>query len=55
MKFGPVGALMDQAMVKPQFAKSFEGILAGLKHHCETGEMVDRTTQIDYAPVMVPA
>ena len=55
MKFGPVGALMDQAMVKPQFTKSWESVLAGLKHHCETGETVDRSTQIDYAPVMVAA
>jgi hypothetical protein len=40
-KFGPIGWLMDQLMIKPQYEKMLAGIVAGLKHHAETGEEVD--------------
>ncbi|RMF77086.1 MAG: SRPBCC family protein [Chloroflexi bacterium] len=42
MKFGPLGALMDALMVRKQFSKVVPNLLAGLKHHVETGEEVDR-------------
>lgn len=41
-KLGIIGALMNAAMLKSQFTKTVEGILAGLKHYAETGEEVDR-------------
>ena len=37
LKYGPIGWLMDAAMVKPQFGKAWGGIFAGLKHYIETG------------------
>lgn len=40
LKFGPIGSLMDTLMVRRQFEKGVEGMLAGLKHHVETGEDV---------------
>ncbi len=40
-KFGPIGWLMDQLMIKPQYQKMLPGIVAGLKHYAETGEEVD--------------
>jgi ligand-binding SRPBCC domain-containing protein len=40
MKFGPIGALMDAIMVKPQFSSVAPNILKGLKHFVETGEEV---------------
>ena len=40
MKFGPIGALMDRFMIQPQVGESFDSLLAGLKHHIETGEEV---------------
>lgn len=53
LKMGPVGALMDATLVKPQFSKGFGGLLAGLKHYTETGEQVDGigpSRQIDRWP-----
>ena len=41
MKFGPIGALMDAVMVRPQFRKALPDALLGLKHYAETGEKVD--------------
>lgn len=40
MKFGPIGALMDAIMVRSQFQNSVRSVLAGLKHHVETGEVI---------------
>lgn len=42
MKFGPIGALMDALIVRKQFEKVAPSLLAGLKHHVETGEEIDR-------------
>jgi carbon monoxide dehydrogenase subunit G len=39
--FGPLGWAMGNFMVKPQFSKMVPPILNGLKHHAETGEVVD--------------
>ncbi len=55
MKYGLVGALMDAIMVKPQFSKAIPGILAGLKHHAETGELIDRTVRLNFEPVIAVA
>lgn len=41
LKFGPVGAIMNMVMVKPFTHKATRGVLAGLKHHAETGEPVN--------------
>lgn len=40
-RFGPIGWLMDRLMIRPQYEKMLPGIMAGLKHHVETGEDVD--------------
>ena len=56
LKFGPIGALMDVALVKPQFGKGFGGLMAGLKHYVETGESVDGPTGLDFSSVQaIPA
>ncbi len=55
LKFGPVGMLMDQMMIKRQFSKAIPGILAGLKYHAETGELVDRSVRLNFDPVMAVA
>ncbi|MGF1473269.1 MAG: SRPBCC family protein [Rubrobacteraceae bacterium] len=41
-KFGPAGALMDRFVMRPRFEKLLSGVMAGLKHHAETGEPIDR-------------
>jgi uncharacterized protein YndB with AHSA1/START domain len=51
MKFGPLGALMDALMVKPQFGKAWTALFAGLKHHIETGEKVDGPQRLDFSVV----
>lgn len=40
LKFGPLGALLDAVYGRRQFRRGFEGLLAGLKYHVETGELV---------------
>jgi len=40
LKFGPLGALMDAAMVNSQFDKAVRRILLGTKHYAETGEKI---------------
>lgn len=41
MKFGPVGALMDTLVFRPQFRKQMEQSLAALKEYVERNEAVD--------------
>lgn len=55
LKFGPVGYLMDQMMVKPAFTKAFPKLLAGLKHYAETGEVVDSNVRLNMQPVTAVA
>jgi len=43
---GAVGASMNSVMLKRQFGKTATGLLAGLKHHVETGEAIDKRTKI---------
>ena len=40
MKFGPIGALLNVLIVRRLFEKANKTILAGLKSHVETGEVV---------------
>ena len=40
IKFGWLGSLMDILMVRRQFRKGMNDLLAGLKYHVETGELV---------------
>lgn len=42
-RFGIIGKVMDRRMVQPQYGRMLDGIMAGLKHHVETGEVVDMT------------
>lgn len=55
MKYGPIGALMDLLVVKPQFSTAWAGLLAGLKHHIETGEKVEGLKGLDLSNVQVAA
>ncbi|MCU4719645.1 hypothetical protein [Halapricum hydrolyticum] len=41
-KYGPVGWLMAELMMKSQFRDTEEDILAGLDTHLQTGEVVDQ-------------
>ncbi len=40
LKYGPVGALMDILIARRQVQQGFDEMLAGLKYHVETGELV---------------
>lgn len=40
LKFGPIGVLMDLVMVRRMYRKTMVELLAGLKHHVETGEEI---------------
>jgi carbon monoxide dehydrogenase subunit G len=55
MNYGPIGALMDAALIKSQFGKAWGGIFAGLKHYIETGEQVDSPKGLDFTPVAAVA
>jgi ribosome-associated toxin RatA of RatAB toxin-antitoxin module len=41
MKYGPVGWLMDTAMMKPMMNKVFGQVLAGLDQHLVTGDLIE--------------
>ena len=43
LKFGPIGWLIDAAMMKRIFGKVFDTALAGLSYHLETGKLVTDT------------
>lgn len=38
LRFGPLGALLDRAVVRRQYRKGIRGMLDGLKRYVETGE-----------------
>ncbi len=40
LKFGPIGKLMDILFAKRQAQQGFDDMMAGLKYHVETGELV---------------
>lgn len=40
IKYGPLGALLDILMLRRQFKKSMDRLLAGLKYYVETGKEV---------------
>ncbi len=40
LKFGPIGALLDRLILGRQLRKGMGNLLAGLKYHVETGELV---------------
>ncbi|MEZ5080505.1 MAG: SRPBCC family protein [Thermoleophilia bacterium] len=46
LRFGPLGILMDRLMVRRRFGPAFGGVIAGLKHHAETGELVTADTRL---------
>ncbi len=52
---GALGAGMNSVMMKRQFTKSLTGLLAGLKHHIETGDSVDRRSNLPTAAVAAVA
>ncbi len=41
LKYGPLGMLMDLMMGKRSYRRAMNGLLAGLKHHSETGKDVE--------------
>lgn len=50
-KFGPIGWVMDRLMVRKQFGRAWQGIFAGLKHHAETGEVVEKGVRLPFDQV----
>ncbi len=40
LKYGLLGWLMNQIVVRQKFQKGMEDLLTGLKYHIETGELV---------------
>lgn len=55
MKYGPIGALMDRFMVKPQFGKALAALPVGLKYYVENGRKA-ASGQLDFSQVKaVPA
>ena len=40
LKFGIIGTLMDVLFVKRMLQHGFDDMMAGLKHHIETGELI---------------
>ena len=50
LKYGPIGALMDVLVARRQAQQGFDDMMAGLKYHVETGEIVG-----DEVPAAVPA
>lgn len=52
---GAVGAGMNSVMMKRQFGKAVTTLLAGLKHHIETGEQVGGTSDVPKATVATVA
>ena len=53
LKYGPIGTLMNLFMVGPFVKKAFQALLAGLKHHAETGQEVKSARGLKF--VAVPA
>jgi uncharacterized protein YndB with AHSA1/START domain len=51
LKYGILGALMDRLMVHKGMSGGMQGLLAGLKHYCETGEAVESEQQVDLQAV----
>lgn len=43
LKFGPIGALLDRLVAGRKLRKGMDNLLAGLKYHVETGELVGDT------------
>ena len=55
LKYGPLGALMEALVVKRFLQRGFQALLAGLKHHVETGEEVQSAKGLPFKLVAVPA
>ncbi len=52
LKYGLLGRLMNQIVVRRKFKKGMEDLLTGLKYHIETGEVVgDRVPDMAAAAV----
>lgn len=43
--------MMNRMMGKNKFAKVWRKVIAGYKHHIETGEEVNHKTKLDISPV----
>jgi uncharacterized protein YndB with AHSA1/START domain len=50
LKYGPLGVLADALLVRRKYRRGFDNLLAGLKYHIETGEVVG-----DRVPSVAPA
>ncbi len=48
-KYGPVGWLMDAAMIRPMMTKMFDKVLGGLKHHVQTGDYIGEDGPVQQA------
>lgn len=52
MKYGVLGFLMNQMMLKSQLIKAWERVFAGLKYYVETGEEVDKSVRVNVSAVV---
>lgn len=52
LKGGVLGALMNVVVARRQFARSFEQLLAGLRHHVATGEQIDYGRSLVFEPAV---
>jgi hypothetical protein len=46
LKYGPIGALFDFLFAQRQLEDGFGKLLAGVKYHVETGEVVTERTEL---------
>lgn len=46
VKYGPMGWVMDKAMIQPMMGKLFAQVLKGLGHHVETGDLIGKGGEI---------
>ena len=47
-----LGNLMNSMTMKKMNEKAWVSFIAGIKHHVETGEDVEKSTKLDLTPVM---
>lgn len=50
-KFGAIGWVLDRVMIRKQFGRAWQGIFAGLKHHAETGDLVEKGVRLPFDEV----
>lgn len=55
LRYGPLGALLDRAVVRARLARSLELVLGGLKTYAEHGRKATRADLARLRPALAPA